>query len=233
MSFLRTLWRRFKEHCINIALICVSLFVAGCGVFIVTLYLLQYVNTESAEMIKFKCHILRIEHPSCPDFKEELRQLREDKRLLEEESAVLQAEKSALEERKTEWESELSVLRDEKSALEEAKEKLQNNFDNLVKIENSIDTVTLFSMHVIPKTQLTVAVGTNYSRLTEPTLDPKYYCYIEFPGRAGHEYRNLYIYSYGIDIALDADTLAKNGVSDAALKFAKSKCKPYLIGEAK
>ena len=184
-------------------------------------------------MIKFKCHILRVEHPSCPDFKEELRQLREDKRLLEEESAILQAEKSTLEERKTKWESELSVLRDEKLALEEAKEKLQNNFDNLVKIENAIDSVTLFVVDKIPNTDMEIVIGTLYTRLTEPTLNPKYYCYIELPRHGNHENRNLYIYNYGIDVALEADTLAKNGISDVALKFTKSKCKPYLIGEAK
>ena len=111
----------------------------------------------------------------------------------------------------------------------EAEEKLKN----LRAAEETTDTFTLFTMHKDPNSDYTVTVGTVYTQLVEPNRAPEYYCYINLNNGAANENRNLYIWQSARPINLSTNTLRKAGVSNSTLSFAKSVCKPTLIGGQK
>jgi hypothetical protein len=57
----------------------------------------------------------------------------------------------------------------------------EGKLNNLRKIESVVNEVTLFATHDDPNSDLSVKVGTIYTRLVEPEKSPAFFCYIQLP----------------------------------------------------
>lgn len=164
------------------------------------LYLLKHLE-ETPEMIKLQC-LLGITHIECPTYRQDMDKLEAQKLSLEE-----QLEK-----------------------LVKQSQKAESKLQNLRRVESSVDEVTLFATYDDPNSKLSVTVGTVYSKLVEPDTHPEYFCYITLGmGNAG-EQRNLHFYSRNGSTSLSDREIYKAGVSKDTLGYARSVCKPTLIG---
>ena len=101
---------------------------------------------------------------------------------------------------------------------------------NLRTIEETIDTVTLFANHKDPSSPLGVTVGTVYTRLTEPDPTPSYFCYISLLSTDTNVLRQLTFRTSSGPVTISSEKLAKAGVSPQTMNYARSVCKPTLIG---
>lgn len=205
MSLFRKPCDALKRSCVHSLLIAVSVFIGGCAVLITALYLLKYIDTDTPEMQTLKCFFFTL--PECPDVKAEI--------------AALEAKVAALE-----------GLKDDIAASERKLADLRRMEENLRRIENAIDSVTLFKTTAIPGTKMNVVVGSIYSKLVNPDPQPLWFCYIALPDDDSLESRHVYIRNVSIDKTFDAAQLAETGITPYALSFARSLCKPYLIGGA-
>jgi hypothetical protein len=129
------------------------------------------------------------------------------------------------------YQKELDDLAAQRAALAKELAALKAKLANLKRIEENVDSVTLFDTTDIPNSSLSVTVGTRYSKLLEPELRPTYFCYIDLPDVDGVD-QNLYIRSISSNIDIGEHALRLAGVSQSDLSFARSVCKPFLIGEA-
>lgn len=175
-----------------------------CGVGLTALYLVRYVDMDTPEIRSLKCAI-GITHPDCPQYGADMNALRD-------ELQSLHAQKAATEQ-------QLAELQGAKSKLE-----------NLRRIEDAIDSVTLFKKHRDTASGLRITVGTVYTRLVEPNLSPEWFCYISLPNGAFQEDRNLHFRNRSGFKNFDPDTLRQAGVSADTMRYAESVCQPYLIG---
>ncbi|MCK5385430.1 MAG: hypothetical protein KAJ29_07600 [Alphaproteobacteria bacterium] len=125
---------------------------------------------------------------------------------------------------------EMGDLKARLKALAQQTAQAEGKLANLRAIETAVDEVTLFSMHTTPNSKYSVTVGTVYSRLLEPDLSPSYFCYISLDDGAARENRSLYFKNKTERIDLDSETLRKADVSAETLAFARSVCKPLIIG---
>lgn len=132
----------------------------------------------------------------------------------------------------TNHEEEVAHLKSELAALTEKTARAENKLANLQAIESAVDEVTLFETHDDPNSALDVTVGTIYSRLLEPDMTPKYFCYVQLSRGTANENRNLYIQGLSGPVDLSRDDLRRAGVSEATLNFGRSVCKPFLIGRS-
>ena len=128
---------------------------------------------------------------------------------------------------------EMDDLKAKLKALAKQTAKAEGKLANLRAIETAIDEVTLFATHNDPNSAYKVTTGTVYSKLLEPDLSPRYFCYISLNNGEANESRNLYIRNNSGSVEINADTLRKAAVSTETLAFARSVCKPFLIGGEK
>lgn len=164
------------------------------------LYLLKHLE-ETPEIIKLHC-LLGISHVECPAYRHEMDELEEQKLSLEEQLQKL---------------------------LEQS-QKAESKLHNLRRVESSVDEVTLFAAYDDPHSSLMVTVGTVYSKLVEPDSHPQHFCYFTLGmGKAG-EQRNLHFYSRNGSASLSDHDIYNAGISKDTLDYARSVCKPTLIG---
>lgn len=128
--------------------------------------------------------------------------------------------------------AEMDALKGKLSDLAEKTATAESKLANLRAVETAVDEVTLFTSHDDPYSAYNVMVGTVYSRLVEPDSAPEYFCYIGLSRGTANEDRNLHLYTRSGPVELDGETLRKAGVSTETLAFARSVCKPFLIGRA-
>lgn len=128
--------------------------------------------------------------------------------------------------------AEMDALKTKLSDLSEKTAQAEGKLHNLRMVETAIDEVTMFASHDDPFSNYEVTVGTQYTRLVEPELSPAYFCYISLGhGQAG-EQRNLHFRNAdGKVIELDVQTLSEAGISAQTMEFARSVCKPIIIGQ--
>ena len=125
----------------------------------------------------------------------------------------------------------LIAARDELAKLEKKKDALEELLAGLIAIENSVDQITLFDSSTHPASGLKVTVGTVYRQFVTPMPQPDhFYCYINLDGGGAAESRTLYVRRQGGAVAIEPNELLAVGVTEEALRFARSVCEPYLIG---
>lgn len=95
---------------------------------------------------------------------------------------------------------------------------------------DDVRSVTFFQDYEAPDSQLTVKVGTVYSHLIGNPPPEYHFCYIELPRGAAGESRHLAFHTQSGPATISAETLRAAGVSQATLEFARSVCRPLLIG---
>ena len=206
MTFLKRISHVFLGTLSKTILVFIALAMILCGLGLTALYLVRYVEL-TPEIRTLKCMIGFV-HEDCPQYKTEM--------------TALQDELKALQDQKSATEQKLAQLK-------EAGKKLAN----LKRIEDAVDTVTLFKEHYDPVNNFRVTVGTAYSKLTETDVKPEYFfCYISLEDTQGVD-RNLYVRNSSGDISISAQTLRQAGLSQDTLDYARSVCNPYLIGGAK
>ncbi len=206
MKFLRHISNVFLSVLANTVLTIIAIAVILCGIGLSTLYLIKYIDTDTPEIRTLKCMIGFV-HEDCPQYKAEM--------------TALQGQLQDLQAQKLATEQKLLELKDVGRKLE-----------NLRRIEDAVDTVTLFRQHIDPSSRLTITIGTEYSRLVDPDLSPDYFCYINLPAGRFQEDRNLNFRNASGFKDFDRASLKQAGVSTETMKFAKSVCQPYLIGGA-
>ncbi len=204
MKALRHLSNVFLSVLANTVLTFIAIVVILCGIGLSALYLIKYVDTDTEEIRTLQC-LIGFVHEGCPEYKAEM--------------SALQEQLQGLQAQKTETEARLAELKGATRKLE-----------NLRRIEDAIDSVTLFQKHYAPVSGFQVTVGTVYSHLVEPDLSPEWFCYISLPAGAFQEDRNLHFRHKSGFQNFDAKTLRSAGISAETMRFAKSVCKPYLIG---
>ena len=117
----------------------------------------------------------------------------------------------------------------ELAALKAEIEGMQGKLDGLRRIEEAVDTVTLFKTVDIAGTDLELTVGTKYSKLIDADKTPDYFCYIDLNTDGAYEDRNITIRTTTNEVILPQSVLDEIGMDEAAYLFARSQCKPYLI----
>lgn len=98
--------------------------------------------------------------------------------------------------------------------------------------------MTLFSTHTLPgKKQLKVIMGTVYRASSllnvEDGYVPEYYCHIRLLPSEKNISRHVDIRSGGKDHMLNSRIMRDADINEFTLAFAKSHCKPYIIGGRK
>ena len=117
----------------------------------------------------------------------------------------------------------------ELDALRAEIEGMRGKLDGLRRIEEAVDTVTLFNTVDIPGTELELTVGTKYSKLIDADKTPDYFCYIDLNTGDAYEDRNITIRTTANEVILPQSILDEIGMDEAAYMFARTQCKPYLI----
>lgn len=128
------------------------------------------------------------------------------------------------------YQKELDDLATERAALAKELAGLQRKIANLKKLEEAVDTITLFQTHKIGTSDYSLTVGNKYHAITngDDGFD-SYFCYIDLGSDDGVD-RQLNIRHTSGDVDVDADTLRRAGLSTLALEYARAKCKPLMIG---
>ena len=206
MKFLRHISNVFLSVLANTVLTIIATSVILCGIGLSTLYLIKHIDTDTSEIRTLKC-IIGFVHEECPQYKTEM----------------------------TALQGQLQHLQAQKSATEQKLVELQGvgrKLENLRRIEDAVDKVTLFKQHTDPSSRLTITVGTEFSRLVDPDLSPDYFCYINLAAGRFQEDRNLNFRSTFGFKDFDHASLRQAGISAETMRFAQSVCQPYLIGGA-
>lgn len=164
------------------------------------LYIAKYFK-ETPEMIKLGC-FLGIELPECPQTQSKLDALRDTLSSLEDKAKVVQ-------DKLDDAESKLSRLRN---------------------VESQIDEAMLFEFHIDPTTKKTITIGTQYTKLIEPEKNPEFFCYFNLGDDDSGASRSYYFKPSSIFSFFEDVKLKKLGFSDKTIEFARSICKPTLIG---
>ncbi|MEM0951787.1 MAG: hypothetical protein AAGI66_06555 [Cyanobacteria bacterium P01_H01_bin.74] len=126
--------------------------------------------------------------------------------------------------------AQINDLEAKLSQLSNKTAQAEKKLTNLRAIENSIDTVTLFAKHTDPSSQLGITVGTIYKKLTEPDPEPSHFCYISLFSTDTNVLRHLTFHDTTGPVSFTPKRLAQAGLSQKTLNYARSVCKPYLIG---
>ncbi|GAB5512268.1 MAG: hypothetical protein Rhims3KO_36690 [Hyphomicrobiales bacterium] len=95
---------------------------------------------------------------------------------------------------------------------------------------NDVNRVTFFQTFDPPSGGPEVTVGTVYSHLIGNPAPVYHYCYIDLPDGMVGEDRYLNIHNARGPIEVSASALRAAGVSESALAFARSICRPFVIG---
>lgn len=106
----------------------------------------------------------------------------------------------------------------------------KNKLSNFERIENTVDSVTLFKSVKIPDTKLSMTIGTVYNKLLDPELRPKHFCYINLSEVNGID-RSLHIRSTSGDLFPSQQSLKENGITELVVNDARKLCHPTLIIE--
>ncbi len=125
---------------------------------------------------------------------------------------------------------EMNALEGELEALVAKTRAAEGKLARLKLVEDSVDTITLFDTHDDPHSDLSITVGTRYTRIVDAERAPSYFCYINLGHGDVKEDRHLSIRNPSGDVALNRSVLRKAGVSQETLDFARSVCTPTLIG---
>jgi len=123
-------------------------------------------------------------------------------------------------------EKEMALLRKEKAELEK-------KLAGLMAIEKSVDEITLFQTFSVVGSSISMTVGTVYKKLTnfDGGEEAEWFCYLSLGNGALNESRNLYFRSRQGDVSdIDMAALSQAGVGASAFRYAKSQCKPLLVG---
>ena len=127
--------------------------------------------------------------------------------------------------------AEMAALETELQRMIDDREKLEDQLAGLRRLESSVDHVTLFETVDDPNSSLTITVGTVYRKFVDAEPEPSsYFCYIDLQRGSAGESRNLHFKHSNSWADISADRLIEAGVSEATYEFAKSVCKPTLIG---
>ncbi len=127
--------------------------------------------------------------------------------------------------------AEMTRLRAELEAMIAEKDRMDAQLAGLRAVETAIDEITLFETHDDPNSNLDVTVGTIYSRFVEARPSPDaHFCYIGLGHGTAGESRNLYFQGVAGPVRISEAKLARAGVSAASYEFARSVCRPFLIG---
>ncbi len=125
---------------------------------------------------------------------------------------------------------ELARLKAERQALQDDVAQIEGKLSAIERVENEVDMITLFDTHNDPHSDLTVGIGTRYTKLNIHER-PTYFCYINLHSGEVNENRTLHFRDASSgDIEISRSTLHKAGVSQDTLDFARSVCQPTLIG---
>ena len=130
------------------------------------------------------------------------------------------------------YRAEIEKLEGDLSAMRGAREALERQLAGLRAVERAVDTVTLFETFTDPTSGREITVGTVYRKIVEATPKPEhFYCYLALGHGEAGEARNLHFYSSERDAWMSGTEAQKAGVSEATLAYARSVCRPLLIGE--
>lgn len=124
----------------------------------------------------------------------------------------------------TELQAELKTMIDEREALED-------QLTGLRAVETAVDEITLFESHTDPVSGLEVTVGTVYTEFVKAQPSPEaYFCYLNLPLGPAGESRNLHFKGRGGEITVSSKVLKKANITARTLNYARSACKPFVIG---
>lgn len=113
------------------------------------------------------------------------------------------------------------------------RESIEGQLAGLRAVETAVDEITLFESHDDPNSRLEVTVGTVYNEFVNERPTPKHhFCYINLKSGKAGESRNLHFHSASGARSISASTLRKSGVTKKTLKYARSVCKPFVIGKS-
>lgn len=129
---------------------------------------------------------------------------------------------------------EMANLKANLEAMIREHKKLNTQLTGLRAVETAVDEITLFESHTDPSSGLIITVGTVYTEFVKPRPAPEaYFCYIDLPDGSAGENRSLHIQSHKGEIDLSDATLQQANVSEVTLRYARSVCKAFNIGEAR
>ena len=125
---------------------------------------------------------------------------------------------------------EMARLQAERDALQARIRAAEDDLRGLRAVDD-VDTVTFFQEHEAPDSPLTVHVGTVYDHLIGNLAPVHHYCYIALSSGPAGETRNLHIHDSSGPVGISPDAMRAAGVTQATLAYARSVCRPFLIGE--
>lgn len=130
--------------------------------------------------------------------------------------------------------TELEAMVAERNRIDAERKEIAGQLAGLRAIETAVDEVTLFETHDDPNSDFDVVVGTVYKQFVESEPKPEaFFCYIELRNGEAGESRNLHFRNrFGLT-SIPATTLEMEGIGEATMAFARSACKPFLIGETR
>ena len=113
------------------------------------------------------------------------------------------------------------------------KKEIENQIAGLRAVETAIDEITLFESHEDPESGLKITVGTVYKEFVNDHPAPdSYFCYIALQEGSAGESRNLHFHGRFGPYTISESTLTQADIHADTLAFARSVCKPYLIGKS-
>lgn len=129
-------------------------------------------------------------------------------------------------------EAALNRLKDELAAMAGERERIEAQLAGLRAVETAVDEITLFQTHEVEGEEQDVVVGTVYTRLVEARPEPeRHFCYLRLEEGTSGESRNFHFQTKDGSVEVSAAKLRKMGVASKTMEFARSVCKPLLIGE--